>query len=429
MKILYSLLLLLFVFSQSSSAQGLNLRLNHYFYTWERADSIGGSGTSHIRGYQNLSLDVNGRQWSFNTWMQTGEDFTNKIGKGFEYTLYSAFVKGSNLFGFMDMKLGRQFVYAGVGKGPIDGALLKFKMGKKKEVQFTAYGGFNTPYDYDFENYGSMNNDFLAGANLGYYGLNGLVANLSFMEQRRKPYNYSAFRLDSAFNTTEIMVNRDSKLFTLGGFDFNYAYKHIFGTYGKLYYDFNRSLLYKAEVNASYATGPVKFSAGYIYREPLISYNSIFWTFESKENQEIEGAVNYSLKNGINLFGKIADVIFTDDNSLRYQVGFNGPNYGASYIGYSGNAGNSNGFNAYGTYQFTPEVLSGTASVAYSSYYIGSIEKDKESAVSGTLGLNYRPSRQVSIDAQGQIITNKNYDYDTRLLLGINYWLFTNLNK
>jgi hypothetical protein len=64
--------------------------------------------------------------------MQTGEDFANEIGRGFEYTLYNAYLKGSNLFGFMDMKLGRQYVYAGVGKGPLDGLLLKFKAGKKK---------------------------------------------------------------------------------------------------------------------------------------------------------------------------------------------------------------------------------------------------------------------------------------------------------
>jgi hypothetical protein len=131
--------------------------------------------------------------------MQTGEDFANEIGRGFEYTLYNAYLKGSNLFGFMDMKLGRQYVYAGVGKGPLDGLLLKFKAGKKKEIQFTAYGGFNTPVNYDFKEYGSLSNDFFAGASIGYYGMQGLVANLSYMDRHRKPVSYTAPRLDSAF--------------------------------------------------------------------------------------------------------------------------------------------------------------------------------------------------------------------------------------
>jgi hypothetical protein len=429
MKLLYSLIAVLILFAAQVSAQSLNMRLNSYFYTWERADSIGGASTNHLRGYQNLSFDINGGKWSFNTWMQTGEDLTNQIGRGFEYSLYNAYLKGSDLFGVMDMKLGRQYVYAGVGKGPIDGLLLKFKAGSKKEYQFTAYGGFNTPANYDFTDYGSLNNDFLAGANLGYYGMQGLVANLSFMERYRKPQSYTAPRLDTAFNTAEYSFATDSKQYTLGGLDFNYAYKHIFGTYGKLYFDFNRELIYKGEINASYATGPVKFSAGYQYREPQISYNSIFWTFEHEAYQEIEGSIDYSLNNGMIIYGKLADVIFTDDNSLRYQIGFGGPNYGISYIGYSGSAGNSNGFNAYGAYQLVRDILSGNASVGYASYYLGSIESEKQDNLTGTLGLTYRPSRQVSIDAQGQILTNRDYSYDTRLLLGINYWLFSNLNK
>ena len=429
MKVLYTLIVLFIAFASNSFAQSLNMRLNHYFYTWERADSIGGSSTTHLRGYQNLSFDVSGKQWSFNTWMQTGEDFTNEIGRGFEYTLYNAYLKGSNLFGFMDMKLGRQYVYAGVGKGPLDGLLLKFKAGKKKEVQFTAYGGFNTPVNYDFKEYGSLNNDFFAGASIGYYGMQGLVANLSYMDRHRKPVSYTAPRLDSAFNTIEILIEPDSKQYSLAGFDFNYAYKQMFGTYGKLYYDLNRKVLYRGEINASYATGPVRFSAGYLYREPLMSYNTIFWTFTHKENQEIEGAIDYSFKNGFNLYGKLADVIFDDDNSLRYQIGFNSPNYGLSYIGYSGSAGNSNGFSAYGAYQLVEEILSGNASVNYSNYYLGTFEKEKSNALSGTLGLTYRPNRQISIDAQGQILTNKDYSYDTRFLLGINYWLFSNLNR
>lgn len=409
-------------------SQSVNMRLNSFFYTWERADSIGIS-TNHIRGYQNASFDINGGKWSFNTWMQAGEDLSNKIDRGFEFTLYNAYIKGSDLFGMMDLKLGRQYIYAGVGKGPLDGVLLKFKAGKKKEYQFTAYGGFNTPAAYDFKNYGSLGNDFLLGANFGYYGTQGLVANLSYMDKHKNQKSYAAPRLDSIFNTTEIEIEPDDKMFTLAGVDFNYAYKQAFNVYGKLYYDINRELVYKGELNAGYGTGPLRFTAGYLYREPLISFNSIFWTFEHKAYQEIEGSVNYQFKSGLNIYGKIADVIFTDANSLRYQIGVGGPSFGASYIGYSGEAGNSNGFSAYGAYQFIREILSGTASLNYSSYYEGSIEQDKYNAFGATLGLTYRPSRQFAIDAQGQLITNRQYSYDTRLLVGFSYWLFSNLNK
>lgn len=429
MKVIYLLTAIVIATATDTTAQSLNMRLNTYFYTWERADSIGGETTNHLRGYQNLSFDIKGGKWSFNTWMQTGEDLANQIGRGFDYTLYNAYLKGTDLFGIVDMKLGRQYVYSGVGRGPLDGLHLKFKAGKRKEYQFTVYGGFNTPVNYDFKNYGSLNNDFMLGANIGYYGTQGLVMNLSYMDRHRKPVSYTAPRLDSAFNTTEILIEPDSKEFALGGFDFNYAYKQMFSTYGKLYYDFNRKLIYKGELNASYSTGPVRFSAGYLYREPLMSFNSVFWTFEHKEYQEVEGSVDYMLKNGINIYGKIADVIFTDDNSLRYQIGFGSPAFGASYIGYSGAAGSSNGFSAYGAYQFVPEKLSGNASVNYMNYYPGSVEQDKYNAFSFIAGLTFRPTRQIAIDGQGQILTNRQYSYDTRFLLGVSYWLFSNFNK
>jgi hypothetical protein len=61
MKVLYTLIVLFIAFASNSFAQSLNMRLNHYFYTWERADSIGGSSTTHLRGYQNLSFDVSGK--------------------------------------------------------------------------------------------------------------------------------------------------------------------------------------------------------------------------------------------------------------------------------------------------------------------------------------------------------------------------------
>ncbi len=405
------------------------MRLNTYFYSWERADSIDGTSTSHLRGYQNISFDVSGGKWSFNTWLQAGEDVTEKIGRGFETEVFNAYLKGSNLFGFMDMKLGRQYVYAGVGKGPLDGMLLKFKAGKKKEYQITAFGGFNTPATYDFSGYGSLSNDFLAGLNLGYYGTQGLVVNLSYMDRHRKGMSYIAPRIDSSLMTTDVLIEPDDRQYTLGGFDFNYAHRNVFAAYGKLYYDFARKLLYKGEVNASYLAGPVRLSAGYLYREPQISFNSTFWTFNHSTYQEVEGSIDYAFKNGYSLYGKISDLIYTDDNSLRYQLGFNGPGYGLSYIGYSGYAGSSNGFSAYASYQFIEEILSGTATVNYSNYYLGSIEYEKSNALSATAGLTYRPSRYVSIDAQGQLITNRQYSTDTRFLFGINYWLFKNFNK
>jgi hypothetical protein len=84
------------------------------------------------------------------------------------------------------------------GRVHLDGLLLKFKAGKKKEIQFTAYGGFNTPVNYDFKEYGSLSNDFLAGASIGYYGMQGTCCQpeLSWTGTENR-MSYTAPRLDS----------------------------------------------------------------------------------------------------------------------------------------------------------------------------------------------------------------------------------------
>ena len=57
-----------------------------------------------------------------------------KVGRGFAYRFYNLYVKGSNLFGVLDVKLGRQNIFAGTGKGTLDGLNLKVKAGKTKNT-------------------------------------------------------------------------------------------------------------------------------------------------------------------------------------------------------------------------------------------------------------------------------------------------------
>ena len=84
----------------------------------------------------------------------------------------------------------------------------------------------------------------------------------------------------------------------------------------------------------------------YEYNEPQIRYNSIFWTFLHNNKSQVGGR-DYTLNNGINLFGSVTDVIFENDNSLKVQLGFNTPSYGLSYILYTGYSGESTNFNGY----------------------------------------------------------------------------------
>jgi len=90
-------------------------------------------------------------------------------------------------------------------------------------------------------------------------------------------------------------------------------------------------------------------------------------------------------------------------------------------MGYSGE---SDGVNGYYQREIVKQMLNATAAVSFSRYYLGEFETDKVNSFSGLVGLTYRPSPQISIDAQGQFLFNRIYKLDSRFLIGINYWLF-----
>ena len=93
MKTKYKFLFLILFVTALANAQSINMRFSTQFYSWERADSINtDSRTAHIRGYQNLLLDVQKNKWGFNTLIQTEEDVINKVDKGFNYRFYNLYL-------------------------------------------------------------------------------------------------------------------------------------------------------------------------------------------------------------------------------------------------------------------------------------------------------------------------------------------------
>lgn len=430
--------------TNSAMSQSVNFRFNNFFYGWQRIDSLSTGSeakTTHLRGYQNYLIEFNSGKWSFNTLAQTEEDVMNRVGKGFHYRFYNLFIKGTNLFNILDVKLGRQNIFAGTGRGTMDGLHLKIKAGKFKEYQLALYGGALTPYTYEFNEYPSIKNSYMFGAQFTYYGVKDLMASVSYANKNRTPESYTALRIDSLFNTTTREISFDGPAEQLAGLDLNYLYLGKYNFYGKAYYDITLKRFFKGEFNVR-ANLPNNFRvfAGYIYREPYYSYNSIFWVFNYTKNQEIEGGVDYTLKNGINIYGRLGYIIYdkTDvltittptpgkNTSLKVQAGFTHANYGLSFTRYMGYSGESDGISGYAQYELIKGLLSGSASLSYSRYKLGDYEVEKVNSFSGMAGVTYRPLPQLSVDAQAQMIINRIYKTDTRFLIGFNYWLFKKL--
>lgn len=428
----YSLLILIaFLFSvNTAESQSINFRFNNYFYGWERLDSLSDNSstkTMHLRGYQNYLLELNSGKWSFNTLAQTEEDVINKVGRGFNYRFYNLYIKGSNLFNVLDVKLGRQSLFAGAGKGTFDGLYLKLKVGENKEYQFTGYGGIPTAYSYEFEKYTKLENTYQFGGQFTYYGVKDLMASISYSNKKRTPEPYTTIRLDSIFNPTVKEVTFDGPAEQIAGLDLNYTYlgKHNF--YSKVYYDIQSKKLYKADFNVRVQLmDNLRAFGEYDYREPHYTYNSIFWVFNYSKYQEVSGGVDYTLDNGINIYGKAGAVLYENDNSVKLNAGFTHANFGFSFIKYLGYAGESDGVFGYYQRNFEDNLFSTSASLSYARYKLGNVYNgtDRVNSFSGMLGFTYRPMPQFSIDTQGQFLINRIYQSDVRFLVGFNYWMF-----
>ncbi len=435
MKLKLIVLFAVILIAANTMPQSINLRFSTYFYGWQRIDSLSDESTAkttHIRGYQNLLFSVTGTKWSFNTLVQTDEDLANKPDStdGFNYRLYNAYISGRNLLNRLDLKLGRQNLFAGVGRGTLDGLYLKLKAGKLKEFQFALYGGALAPYTYDFKDYPKIDENYMAGAHFTYFGVKDLMLGLSYTMKKSTPPVYSASRLDSSFVTSMRDIALDGPAQQLAGLDFNYTYMGKHNFYGKGYYDFEMKNFYRGEFNARFTLmDNLIFSAGYLYRQPQLSYNSIFWVFNTaKKFQVIDGGFDYLLKNGMNIYARLGAAVYEDDNSLKIQAGFSHPMFGLNFTRYMGYTGESDGVSGYYQRQLLQDKLSTSLSVSYSSYYLGDYETDKVNSLAGALGFTFRPMPQISIDAQGQFLMNRIYKSDVRFLVGFNYWLFKNLN-
>jgi len=442
--------MLFFAFLAEGFPQSLNLRFNTYFYTWKRLDSVttvpgsDATYTTQLRGYQNLSFDYNIGKWTISSNMQVDEDvlnqnkngngFSSQNGKGWSYRFYDALVKGSNLFNVLDLKIGRQYLTAGAGRGTIDGASFKFKLGDRKEAHFSFFGGYLTPGAYDFTGYNKkFSENYLAGAQLYFYGVKDLSVGLSYANKRRAMDSYWAIRPDEVFNQKEVLIEPEARSEMLGGMDVRYRFKQKHNFYGRAYWDFLTNKFQKGEINANIAvTDKFRFSAGYYYRQPQLSINTIFWVFNYQKYQEVEGGLDYAFKfynTDLNVYGRVAGLIYDDDNSIKIQFGVSSPWYGLGYTKYTGYAGGSDGVYGYFNKNVVQDKLVLTSSLSYSSYNIGDYNTEKSDVFSGVLGFTYRPINHISVDAQGQFLTNDIYKFDTRFLVGFNYWFFKNFKK
>ena len=420
------LLLLLLLVSRFAASQIINGRFSTAFYTFEKYDTVGESKT-YLRGFQTAQFDVTQKNLSFHTSLQATTNFTLITGEQKNLKIYNVYFNWKNIYDIIDLSVGRHSVYAGVGHGLIDGGTVKMKLFENR-VAATVYGGGNVNPDLEAEVTKRIKDNYLVGAQVISTIIPDMRIGLSYMNRHRERISYTATRPDSIGLPVQRLIEVASPSEQYAGADVSYSLKSLARFYGRYEHDLNMMKVSRAQFGARvYMTKEIAVTGDYIYRQPRISYNSIFQVFNQSSNSEIEGGLEYSYSPMIHLFGKFASVQYSGDNSQRYTLGLNVEYGSLVYSGNTGYAGELNSLSAQLMYPLFDNVLTPTIGISRSSYKMAK-QSDRLDTFTGLFGATVRPSQSFSLDSQIQWMNNPVYKNDVRFLIKINYLFTQRLN-
>ncbi len=414
------------IISSEASGQFFQLRLVSSAYAWQRQDTVGQS-SNHLFGYQTAQLSFAGEHLSFHTYMQGFNDFTGPLKNEGTVRFYDFYLKYSDLLDKIDLSLGRQTIFAGVGNGTIDGGVASIRLLDSRLKVLGYYGSLPSP-EQKLEMIGDQKNNSMLGAQVIGTPTEYARVSLSYMHENLKPETYWAKRAyDSTYNVHDVEITPLATAEEYVSGDVNIEY-NIVSAYARSDYDMILDRLSRIQLFTRVkVTEPLSLTGEYIHREPRLSYNSIFWVFAYNTISEYELGAEYAICKDCQVFGKFGSVSYGDDNSNRITLGGSTKYTSVSFSWNTGYGGELAAFSVNAGYPLMNNKLTPTVMVGYAHYKLSS-DAPTLDALSGALGVVYRPVPVFSLDTQAQWIKNKIYSNDVRLFVRGSYYFGERLN-
>ena len=411
-------------------AQRLQVRFVTSAYAWERQDTIGKS-SQHLYGYETMQLSLSGERLSLHTYLQGFNDFAGPLSNNPTLRLYNLYLKWANIGNMIDVSLGRQAIFAGVGNGTIDGGLASIKL-LDSRIKLAGYYGALPAERYEAKLIDNTDKNFMAGGQLSASPLDFAQFSVSYMQKNIKPETYFGIRRDSLFNpfTIEIKPTATAEEYVSG--DLSLEYKDHISGYLRYDYDLllskNSRFQFFTRVKP-FQTLDIKFlqplslTGEYLQREPRLLFNSIFSVFAFNTLKEYEIGVEYAIGTEWQMFAKYGAVSYNDGDSHQMTLGVNGNHVSFSVTQDDGNGGELSAASLSLGYPFFENKLTPTLMLGYAHYKLSEYSKNLDDALSLSMGAVYRPARVLSVDAQAQWIQNRIYNNDMRLFIRVSYLL------
>jgi Gram-negative porin len=404
-----------------ANGQMLTGRFTTSFYGWQGRDSALAK-QNYMRGYENVQLGLANANFAVNTNFQVSNDFGSVINTDPELKLSQLTFKASNIAHVGEVSLGRQFVFAGVGVGLIDGGLARVALWDRR-ISVTAYGGYNVVQSREIRLSKSFSENSLYGAQITVAPIENGTVGISYMNRTRQIAPYMTTRADSLFNPMIVVITHTPQEERFTSLDARFVVMENAEVSGRVDYDMDFERISRAQGFIRVELLPsLAVSGEYLFREPRIAYNSIFSVFNANSTKEIEGGVEYEFAPSLRTYARYAYVDYTDENSQRLSVGGQFEFVNIAYTQNFGYAGELNGISVQAAYPVMEQKLIPSLGVGYAGY---KLDKDGPSnnVLSSSIGATYRPMPALSADLQFQYMSHEFYKSDARIFLKLTYWL------
>tara|TARA_B100001123_G_scaffold255676_1_gene285177 strand:- start:1073 stop:2404 length:1332 start_codon:yes stop_codon:yes gene_type:complete len=383
-------------------AAGITGRFTTAAYTFERSnpDTV---SQGNFRVFQSARFRVMawGRsELSLQTYARGSLDLINQSGNDPRYRLFHGYLRWQDSKDRFVLTGGRQLVMSGVGFGRING--IRVKVALFRRGQLDTYLG--TLVDIGSAGVRSWGDGHMFGSRLSTTSIFDTQLSASFYRRSRRTDPFlSPVRLAAGLGTLEIQPGEVEQ--QMIGFNLQKGLGSRFSVYGR--WDLSTPdgvRTRRAEGVLRYHSKGLTLSGEWFYREPYIDRNSVFSLFAQSSNQELSARGNYRFNRFLGWFGEFSRVTYEGADGYRLNLGINVLNGYVGYIRRRGFGGVSDGFTVNLRYRLHRELWT-SGGLHYSRFKLFHGGVDRSRILSSTIGLDYRPSRHLTLSLQGQALS------------------------
>jgi len=393
------LTLLLFLSFDTLLAFDLTGTLRTSYYGLEGRDADGSEDRMNLF-YESISLkgrDLGTQALSFGANVRFRGDASGSSEDDINTRFYSLYLNVSDdLPAGVDLRLGRQLLYSGVGTGHMDG--VRARIDPASWISLTGWAGTQVRYGAEAE-VASWDEASMLGARAVFEADNGSRLGLGFAKRKRGGV-------------------LERKLF---GVDVTSPAAPWFDIYLKLDVDLEQDELKDATVRLyPRIEGPLDVDFEYSRRTPNVLPTSFFSIVEYEGYDEVRIIPVYRLDEDLRIVGEYAFVKYEDDNTHRLRGGVNWRNIEGGMVYRQGYAGGKLG--AYGSVRGKmPFEMEGTFRLDYAKFNLVDGESLRLESMVAIMRLTRRMTRDSNFVIELQQGRNPVFDSDFRVFLRLNY--------